>query len=271
MSGSSYFRHFSLKHRAVAFLSQHFRNRVFTVRHGLIQGMKKRGGLVWIPIFRSQAETPETRFLQKLELGGQVVYDVGGFEGVLTLFFSRRAAQVVTYEANPVNARSIRDNLALNEIANVVVREIGVGDREGDLTLTYDPLLPGAGSGDPALREQFESNAPGALSFQVRVVTLDVDIERQRLPAPDFVKIDVEGMELSVLHGLRKTLISNRPRLYLEMHGATVSEKDRKVSDIVAFLEEAGYRSILHVESGQQVNSGNATTARQGHLFCQVQ
>jgi hypothetical protein len=76
-------------------------------------------------------------------------------------------------------------------------------------------------------------------------------------------------MELSVLHGLRNTLISRRPSLYLEMHGATISEKDRKVSDIVAFLEEAGYRSILHVESGRQVNSSNATAARQGHLFCE--
>lgn len=52
------------------------------------------------------------------------------------------------------------------------------------------------------------------------------------------------------------------------MHGATIEEKDRKVSAIVALLEKAGYADILHVESGLRVNSSNATAARQGHLYC---
>src|ERR1700722_11710917 len=205
MSDPTYFEHFSLKHRALALVSRQFRHHAFTVRHGLIRGMKKRGGLGWVPFAAGRQETAEDAFLSSLDLAGQTVYDVGGFEGVLTMFFSRRAARLVTYEANPENARSIRDNLALNGISSVVLRETGVGDKEGELTLSYDPLMPGAGSGDAALREQYEHGARGAKSFTVRVVPIDLDIERNGLPAPDFVKIDVEGMELSVLMGLGGT------------------------------------------------------------------
>jgi FkbM family methyltransferase len=268
MNNQTYFEHFSLKHRALAFVSRRFRDSAFTVRHGLIQGMKKRGGLGWVPFFAGQSENAETEFLRGLNLAGQTVYDVGGFEGVLTMFFSRRAANVVTYEANPENARRIRDNLALNGISNVILRETGVGDAEGELTLSHDPLMPGAGSGDAELRRQYESRSRGVKSFTVPVVPIDADRERNELPSPDFIKIDVEGMELSVLVGLSDTLRSKRPRLYLEMHGATMAEKDLKVKAIVGFLEQAGYGSILHVESGTQVNAGNAVAARQGHLYC---
>src|SRR5271169_817808 len=173
MSNPGDFRHFSVKQRVLAFLSQRFSNRIYTVRHGLIRGMKKRGGLGWIPLPGSQLETEETRFLQNLDLAGQVAYDVGGFEGVLTLFFSRRAARVVTYEANPINARSIRENLVLNAIGNVIVREVGGGDRGGDLTLS-DPLMPATRSGDLALQEQCGRGSQEAWPFQVPVVPLDL-------------------------------------------------------------------------------------------------
>ena len=268
MALSGYFQHFDLKHRTLAFLSQRFRGRVYTVRHGLIRGMKKKGGLGWLPALRSQDETPETRLFQSLDLAGKVVYDVGGFEGVLSMFFSRRAACVITYEANPSNALLIRENLALNHIENVTLRETGAGDSEEDVVLSYDPLMPGAGSADPALRRQYQENAHNAKSFTIHVVPLDLDRDRHQLPKPDFVKIDVEGMELNVLRGLRRTIQAHKPELYLEMHGATIEEKDRKVSEIVAFLEEEKYSSILHVESGTQIHSGNASVARQGHLHC---
>ena len=40
------FRHYTLKHRLIASLSMHLFDTVtYTVRHGLLRGMKRKGGL----------------------------------------------------------------------------------------------------------------------------------------------------------------------------------------------------------------------------------
>jgi FkbM family methyltransferase len=65
-------------------------------------------------------------------------------------------------------------------------------------------------------------------TFQVEVTTLDaMDL------APFFVKVDVEGGELKVLRGARKTIDRARPLLMLEGAGQAGEE---------AFLADLGYR-----------------------------
>jgi FkbM family methyltransferase len=43
------------------------------------------------------------------------------------------------------------------------------------------------------------------------------------LPRIDFVKIDVEGMELKVLNGMRQTIASYKPQMLIEMQDPTMS------------------------------------------------
>jgi hypothetical protein len=47
-----------------------------------------------------------------------------------------------------------------------------------------------------------------------------------------------------------------------------MNEKRRKVSELVSFLVEAGYRNILHVESGESITLLNSSVAAEGHLYC---
>jgi hypothetical protein len=73
---------------------------------------------------------------------------------------------------------------------------------------------------------------------------------------------------LEALQGARATLEAHHPALFLEMHGETMGEKKRKASAIVAFLCDAGYTDILHVESGATIRPGDETVAAEGHLYC---
>ncbi len=45
-----------------------------------------------------------------------------------------------------------------------------------------------------------------------------------------------------------------------------MTQKRRNAAAVVAFLEQAGYREIRHVESGARINAENAAVAAQGHL-----
>ena len=202
------------------------------------------------------------------DLNDLVIYDIGAFHGLLTLFFARQGKQVISYEPNTRNYRRLIENFRLNELKNVLVRKIGVGAKPGIATMVAPvPMFGRASVERDTVASLVNSNAR-LLFEQVSITTLDDDIREISLPAPDFVKIDVEGEELAVLVGARSTLLARHPLLFLEMHGATMSLKRRNVTAIVAYLNELGYSDIVHVESGARINADNSSIASEGHLYC---
>jgi FkbM family methyltransferase len=258
-AGDLPFHHYSLRHRAIAWISRRvFDHVTYTVRHGLNRGMKRRGGLGWTPEWSQP--TKEEIFWRELPLDGLVIYDVGAFHGILTMYFASRCARVIAWEPNDGNHARLIENIKLNQLANVQVRKLGVGAEPGTGTLHYTPAMAGGGTLSP--------NATAEFTQQVEITTIDQDIAARSLPAPDLIKIDIEGWELEALQGARATLDAHRPALFLEMHGVTMREKRRKASAIVAFLCDAGYTDILHLESGAVITPGEAAMAAEGHLYC---
>jgi FkbM family methyltransferase len=255
--------HYTLKHRIIAAVSHWFDGYTYTVRHGLLRGMKRKGGLGFLPIGTS--DTAESRFFRQLQLSGRVVYDIGGFEGLVTLFFSVRAEAVVVYEPNPQSRSRLMENLRLNHVQNVTVRPVGVGAASETKTIIFDPLMPGAATANASIGSQIRETAGRIRTAEIQIVRLDDDIREHDLPTPDFVKIDVEGLELAVLQGMAQTLATVRPNLYIEMHGATLEEKIGNAHAVVGLLDRAGYR-MFHVESESSVSPKNANLASTGHL-----
>lgn len=72
------------------FLAKHLRkgtqSRRYTVRRGLARGLRREGGLGFVPEWLFPT-TEEDIQLRRLSLDGKTIYDVGGFEGVFALFF----------------------------------------------------------------------------------------------------------------------------------------------------------------------------------------
>lgn len=265
------FRHYTLKHRLIAWISMHlFDSATYTVRHGLLKGMKRKGGLGWVPaVFSPGVGTAEQRFWCDLKLGGMTIYDVGAFQGLLTLFFASRAKAVICFEPNSQNYKRLMENLMLNGIQNVDVRKLGVGSRTQTRSMVGSPLMPGGATVDGSTVEGLLRAGVETVVEEIPIVTLDGEISRANLPAPDFVKIDIEGWEIEALRGARTTLELYKPTLFLEMHGETIREKKRKVAEIIAFLWESNYRRIRHVESGITITPENTSVAMEGHLYCQ--
>jgi FkbM family methyltransferase len=231
--------------------------------------MKRKGGLGWVPaMFSSGVMTAEQQFWSGLDLTGMTVYDIGAFHGLLTLFFASRARAVVCFEPNTQNRKRLMENLTLNEIRNVEVRKVGVGSRCETRRMVGSPLMPGGASLDDKAVDELLRAGVETVAEEIPIVTLDEEVGQASLPAPDFIKIDIEGWEIEALRGARNTLKLHKPALFIEMHGATMREKRRKVAEIVDSLWDLDYRRIRHIETGTAITLENTAVAMEGHLYC---
>jgi FkbM family methyltransferase len=261
-SGSS---DFTLRHRLTAAVSRRLQGIVYTSRGGLTRGLRRKGGLGFLP-GAAHPDTAETRFLQTLNFTGKVVYDIGGFQGLMTLFFAKTARQVLTFEANPVNVVRIYENAGLNRFKNVFVLNVAVGSQDGILRLRLDPLMTGAASGDPEISQQILGEVKHATEFSVILTSIDAAIRRFQIPAPAFVKIDIEGMELDALQGMTALIASTKPALYLELHGTTEQDKRANATDVIGFVRGHHYK-IFDVEQNRDITN-DVPTGRESHIYC---
>lgn len=173
---------------------------------------------------------------------GMTVVDCGAHHGMLSLIFANAVGpqgRVLAYEALPENAEVIDRNAGLNNVRNIVVRPVGVGAAKAQLQVHFNAsntVVADANQGLPPNDAQ-----------TIEIVALDEDI------APglrvDFIKIDVEGHDLSALQGMQR-ILAQRPIIDLELHNFIFPDRQATLASILAMLQPLGYRWQLLGEIG---------------------
>jgi len=251
----------------IVYLLNHtlFKHYTYTIRFGFMKGLKREGGFGFVSQLLPM--TVEERFLNGLDLAGKTVYDVGGFVGILTLFFAKSVGngRVVTFEPNPENYERICEHVRMNHSTNVEVIKVGIGRERTVGVLWFNPAYPAQGSFRQSIQKRIMRDRTSK-SIETVVDSIDNQIALNSLPKPDFVKIDVEGLEFDVLLGMAETIKQYGPSIYVELHSAGGIEKAENAYEVVRLLE--GYRySLYHVESGKAISLANMQVASEGHLY----
>lgn len=140
---------------------------------------------------------------------GFVCVDIGANVGAVALALCRavgKTGRVHCFEPGPPFIRRLADNLALNPALEPIaeLHQLGVSDETGELLWREDPEFVGSAC------------LFGAEGTRVPVTTLDGWAEDREIARLDFIKIDVEGMELEVLRGARGLLERFHPAILFE-------------------------------------------------------
>ena len=236
----------------------------YVVRTGIAKGFYRVGGFDYLKWFYK--ESKEVKFLKALKLKNKVVYDVGANAGMFSLFLAssvKSSGKVYSFEPNPICYDLLKKNIDLNSFSNVKTYNFAIGAKNYTDKLLFDPAWTGTGT----LNSNIQDNMKNIEEVKVNVVSMDNFIPEMKIPVPDFVKIDVEGLEYDVLSGMKDTLKNIKPKLFIEIHGLTYYDKEKNIINIVSLLEKFKYK-ILHVESGELINKNNAISAKIGHIYC---
>jgi FkbM family methyltransferase len=230
----------------------------YTIRGGLAKGLRRRYGFGGKPHL---SLTTEEQFLLGQDLRGKTVFDIGGYIGIYTLFFAQAVGatgRVVTFEPHPANLRELAVNVRLNNFENVTIVPLGVGRQRAQVELIIDPLYPSRGFVVGARKpEHMPARKLGKIP--ITVVSLDHLAHTGQLPSPDFVKIDVEGLELDVLRGMQQIIAACKPQLLIEVH--------YEMPELIALLLAQGY-SIYVIETWTPITNPDVPRITWGHLFC---
>jgi len=170
---------------------------------------------------------PELRELDRFVPDDKTAIDVGTWWGPWSYWLSRRVPRVEAFEPNA----SIYQELKKVLPPNVTLHNLALSDEAGHSAL----WSPGALLGTEGRSTLVEDGHPGWVHQDVETSTLDsFDFTNV-----GFVKIDVEGLEYSVLRGAVHLLESQRPNVLVEVeqaHGG--AEQMDRVFD---FMEGLGF------------------------------
>lgn len=163
-----------------------------------------------------------------------VVYDIGAATGTHTILFAKKTSQVVAFEPFPTNAERIKDNASLNGVSPQII-QAAVSNRIGETDLAIHRNTVGD-AGHTLVKGIHDD------SITVDMVSIDSLVSSGEIPAPDIVKLDVEGVELNVLEGMVETISeSDLRRIYVEIHREALSSLGHTGDDVRDFFREQGY------------------------------
>ncbi|MFI5367349.1 MAG: FkbM family methyltransferase, partial [Candidatus Binatia bacterium] len=157
--------------------------------------LRRRG--IWSPA--------ETALSKQLLRPGMIVLDIGANIGYFTLVFARQVGptgRVYAFEPEPDNFGLLQRNVARNGYANVTAVQAAVGQHAARQRLYK--------SADNLGDHRLGHGAAGRDWVEVPVVALDDFFAGSELRI-DFIKMDIQGAELTALRGMRRLVATRAP------------------------------------------------------------
>jgi FkbM family methyltransferase len=176
-----------------------------------------------------------TETFARLIRPGDTVVDAGANIGYMALLAARAAGpkgKVYAFEPYPRVIEVLRENVLQGNTscpsAEIIIREEALGAKTGTVRLA----IPEGIRDNDGLAYVLSNGDAGDDAVEVAITTIDEVFPSDVI---DMMKIDVEGYELEVLKGMRRTLASGRLRhILFEDHEEARGEVARQ-------LELAGY------------------------------
>lgn len=165
-------------------------------------------------------------------------FDVGANVGLYTWQVRKVCPlrNILAFEPDPENFKLLEMTRNEANAKNLEIYAHALSYKDGDTSFFQDTLTSATGcvaGKDKPWIEQYLNGSSNTIS--VKTQTLDSVVKDDKIPS--LIKIDVEGHEIEVLDGGRKTLSQKKPLLIIESFPP-------KQNTVISLLHELGYRSM---------------------------
>jgi FkbM family methyltransferase len=190
---------------------------------------------------------PLSSYIKRVLKRGNVVVDVGANSGTISIPASRligHTGKVLAFEPAKIAYTRLLKNIKLNRANNITAFKKGLGNKNQKLSLEIGLFGDGLNSLVP---HKYDLRS----TEKVEVVTGDSIIHGP----VDFVKIDVEGYEPEVIHGMKRILTTYHPIVVFEFNFDHIWQKDKKFNASFELLKQYGYNNFVDLNTGKEAFS----------------
>lgn len=162
------------------------------------------GGLLekWLPSLRTS----------------KIIFDIGANLGNHTLFWATHLSykKIFSFEPFALNYERLCNNIAKNSLKNVFPVCEAVGSKKGYTSVSE---FHEENYGGTTLNSEVSETAG-----EIKITDIDSFCQENGISHVDFIKIDTEGFELSVLDGMQSSLENSYPDLWIEVSAQSFSD-----------------------------------------------
>lgn len=189
-------------------------------------------------IWNGDYEPEFVRLLTRLStVYGRTCFDIGANVGLVGIPWVRAlpsGARLVAFEPVAANAARLRANIDANGIDGVII-EAALSDHSGTITMALESRA-GAKTGNAIIATSSTALAGYDAHSEVVCDRMDAILERNGLPDPHVIKLDVEGAECAVLVGATQVLERARPVIFGEFNSGMMPLFGTTFEDAFALL-----------------------------------
>jgi FkbM family methyltransferase len=147
--------------------------------------------------------------------------------------------EVISFEAQEKIYYALAGNIAINNCLNATAKFAAVGDHCAMINIPEPDYLIPSSFGSFELKEGNANEFIGQeINYKITKSVPLISIDSLDLKRLDFIKIDVEGMEMDVLIGAKVSIGNHRPIMFIE-----IIKSNRSM--IEEFLISNGYKLFL--------------------------
>ena len=233
---------------------------VVTTRRGLTWSLDLKEGIDLAIYLLGGFEVQTLRQYEKLVKEGDVVLDIGANIGAHTIPLAKlvgASGKVFAFEPEPLNFANLHKNVFENRLQKIVsCFPIALSNSNSLRSFYLKTISPGDAlhSIDYPSPQLDTRNLQDISSQEILTFSLDSLISIFKLPIPTHCKIDVDGAEMSVLEGMKETLMyAEKLSLYIELD---LDDASGNFIGVCEYLKKMGF-DLLEVGTAETFHSPN--------------
>lgn len=217
------------------------------------------GDLITTQLTKYSAHTRnELAMVRSFIQNGDNILDIGAHIGTFSIpfsLFNGGKGRIFAFEANSDNYELLKKNILENGAENIVFPVKAVVSHE---QADFSMKLPENGNSGMYYFSPVAHATDGRNSLSIRMD--DWYSENIAGMPVDFIKIDVEGAELSVLRSCENIIRTYHPALYIEINAAALQRFGASCDEIDSLLKQSGYHFFRNTGERNSTND-NFTVA----------
>jgi len=216
-------------------------------------------------------EPTHTKLIKENVRKGNIVLDIGANIGIFTLLFAELVGskgKVYAFEPDPTTFNILKKNVEINGYKNVILINKAVSNKKGKVKL----FLCENNNGNHKVYDSKENRK----FIEVDCIKLDGYFKDYKGKI-NFIKMDIEGSEPSVINGSLKILSKNNLKMLTEFGSLLIEHSGYSYKQYLNDLFNVGFKVYDIEDNMKNINTENAndlfdrvnpSNGRGTNLFC---